>query len=100
MSGLSIAAYFPATLPYCCINNLAKCPQYQEEPVFAVSLSAFLEFTASDIEKTRKKSQVVYPPGKPMTPHLLRCQGFGVANYSQTLERLEAAASSTFATLG
>jgi len=79
---------------------LAKCRQWQEKLVFTVSLSGFLEFTASDIEITEKNSQVVYPPGKPMTPHLLRCQGLGVDDYSQTLERLEAAASSTFATLG
>ncbi len=35
-----------------------------------------------------------------MIPHLLRCQGFAVNDYSFTLERLESAASSTFATLG
>ena len=68
--------------------------------MFAVSLSGLLELTASDIQITEKNSQVVYPPGKPWTPHLLRCQGLGVDDYSQTLERLEAAASSTFATLG
>jgi hypothetical protein len=50
--------------------------------------------------KSKKTCHVVYPLGKPMTPHLLRCQGFGVAYYSLTLERLESAASSTFATLG
>jgi len=38
--------------------------------------------------------------GKPMTPHLLRCQGFAVAYYSFTLGRLAAGASSTFAQLG
>jgi hypothetical protein len=38
--------------------------------------------------------------GKPMTPHLLRCQGFAVANYSFTLGRLATGASSTFAQLG
>jgi hypothetical protein len=31
----------------------------------------------------------VYPAGKPMTPHLLRCQGFGVDDYSQTLDALQ-----------
>jgi hypothetical protein len=43
---------------------------------------------------------VFYPPGNPMIPHLLRCQGFAVAYYSFTLGRLGSAASSTFATLG
>ena len=35
-----------------------------------------------------------------MPPHLLRCQGFAVADYSFTLGRLEAGAPSTFAQLG
>jgi hypothetical protein len=35
-----------------------------------------------------------------MILHLLRCQGISVAYYSFTLGRLEAAASSTFATSG
>jgi hypothetical protein len=36
------------------------------------------------IQKTRKNSHVVYPSGKPMIQHLLRCQGFGVNDYSLT----------------
>jgi len=35
-----------------------------------------------------------------MIPHLLRCQGFAVANYSFTLGRLAAGAPLTFAQLG
>jgi len=35
-----------------------------------------------------------------MAPHLLRCQGFAVGNYSVTLGRLEAGAPSTFAQSG
>jgi len=35
-----------------------------------------------------------------MPPHLLRCQGFGVGNYTLALGRLEAGAPSTFAHLG
>jgi hypothetical protein len=35
-----------------------------------------------------------------MPPHLLRCQGLGVGNYTLTLGRLEAGAPSTFAHLG
>jgi hypothetical protein len=31
----------------------------------------------------------VYPLGKPMIPHLLRCQGFAVAYYSFTLDALD-----------
>jgi len=46
------------------------------------------------------KSHFVYPSGKPMAPHLQRCQGFAVGNYSVTLGRLEDEAPSTFAQLG
>ena len=42
----------------------------------------------SDIQKTRKNSNVVYPSGKPMIQHLLRCQGIGVNDYSLTLDAL------------
>jgi len=42
----------------------------------------------------------VYPPGKPMAPHLLRCRGFAVADYSFTPGRLASGAPSTFAQLG
>ena len=42
----------------------------------------------------------VYPSGKPMSPHLLRCQGLAVDDYSFALGRLEAGATSTFAQLG
>jgi len=35
-----------------------------------------------------------------MTPHLLRCQGLGVGNYTLAPGRLEAEAPSTFAQLG
>ena len=38
--------------------------------------------------------------GKPMVPHLLRCRGFAVDDYSFTLGRLGSGASSTFAQLG
>ena len=37
--------------------------------------------------------------GKPMPPHLPRCQGIAVAYYSFTLGRLEDGAPSTFAHL-
>ena len=43
------------------------------------------------------KSHFVHPSGKPMVPHLLRCQGFAVDNYSFTLGRLEAGVLSAFA---
>jgi hypothetical protein len=32
---------------------------------------------------------LVYPSGKPMIPHLLRCQGFAVAYYGFTLDALD-----------
>ena len=35
-----------------------------------------------------------------MPPHLLRCQGLAVADYSFVLGRLEAGAPSTFAQIG
>jgi hypothetical protein len=38
--------------------------------------------------------------GKPVAPHLQRCQGLAVAYYSFALGRLEAEAPSTFAQLG
>ena len=58
----------------------------------------------------RKNFHFVYPSGKPMSHHLLRCQGFAVGNYSFTLGRLtersgdpitgKAGVTSTFAQLG
>ncbi|OEU45668.1 MAG: hypothetical protein BBJ60_08335 [Desulfobacterales bacterium S7086C20] len=54
----------------------------------------------NDIRKTWKNSHVSYPSGKPMIPHLLRCQGFGVVYYSLALGHLGSVVSSTFATLG
>jgi len=59
-----------------------------------------------------ESGHVIYPTGKPMAPHLLRCQGFAVNYYSCTLDanafRSEtkiplsggSAAPSTFATIG
>jgi len=38
--------------------------------------------------------------GKPMLPHLLRCQWLGVGDYTLAIGRLEAGAASTFAQLG
>jgi hypothetical protein len=35
-----------------------------------------------------------------MLPHLLRCQGLGVGDYTLALGRLETGAASTFAQLG
>ncbi len=43
---------------------------------------------------------VVLPKGKPRILHLLRCQGIAVNDYNFNLGRLEATASSTFATSG
>jgi len=41
----------------------------------------------------------VYPSGKPIPPHLLRCEGLAVDDYSFALGRLVFGASSTFAQL-
>jgi len=81
---------------------MAKGSKKQQQPVSARFLNDFMEFTAGDIQKTRKleKGHVVYPSGKPMILHLLRSQGFGVAYYSLTLGRLVSTAPSAFATLG
>jgi len=49
------------------------------------------------------KSHFVYPEnnaGKPMSPHLLRCQWFRVGYYTLTIGRLETGVTSTFAQLG
>jgi len=62
---------------------MAKGSKKQQLSFFAVFLSDFVECTASDIQKT---SHVVTPSGKPMIPHLLRCQGLGVNDYSLTLD--------------
>jgi hypothetical protein len=57
----------------------------KQQPFFVVFLSDFVECSASDIQKT---SHVVYPLGKPMIQHLLRCQGIGVNDYSLTPDAL------------
>jgi hypothetical protein len=38
---------------------MAKGPQKQQQPFFAIFLSDFVEFTMSDIQKTKKTSHVV-----------------------------------------
>ncbi len=48
----------------------------------------------------KKYFHFVYPSGKPMSPHLLRCQGLAVDDYSVALGRLKAGATSTFAQSG
>jgi len=52
-------------------------------------LNCMLEFTLSGILKTMQNSHVIYPRGKPRTPHLLRCQGLAVKYYSFTLDVLD-----------
>jgi hypothetical protein len=49
----------------------------------------FLESTKSGILKSFLIRPLVYPSGKPMMPHLLRCQGFGVDYYSLNLDALD-----------
>ena len=68
---------------------MAKGPQKQQQPFFAIFLSDFVEFTVSDIQKTKKTSHVVYPSGKPMIPHLLRYQDLAVDDYSCGLDALD-----------
>ena len=49
---------------------------------------------------SRIKSHFDYPSGKPMAPHLLRCQWIRVGHYTLNIGRLEAGAPSTFAQFG
>jgi hypothetical protein len=75
-------------------------------------LNDLVEFTAGDIQKTRKTAMLFTLPAfsgmilmvrDMMTcacPPLADCQGFGVAYYSLTLGRLGSTAPSAFATLG
>ena len=50
--------------------------------------------------RVKKLFHFVCPLGKPMPPHLLRCQGIAVDDYRFALGRLEARAPSTFAQQG
>jgi len=52
-------------------------------------MAYLLESTKSGIVKWHLIHPVVYPSGKPMMPHLLRCQGFGVDYYSLNLDALD-----------
>jgi hypothetical protein len=80
---------------------MAKSSENQQEPFSARYLNDFVEFTAGGIQKTRKRAMLfTLPAFSGMILHLLRCQGFGVANYSFTLGRLGSTVPSTFATLG
>jgi hypothetical protein len=47
------------------------------------------ETTSNEIKTKPQKRRVVYPSGKPMIPHFLRCQGFAVAYYGFTLDALD-----------
>ena len=47
-----------------------------------------LETTRSGIVESLLIRPVVYPAGKPMMRHLPRCQEFGIAYYSLTLNAL------------
>jgi hypothetical protein len=57
-------------------------------------------YSINELSFLTKPFHFVYPSGKPMSPHLLRCQGLAVDDYSFALGRLEAGATSTFAQLG
>ena len=48
-----------------------------------------LEYTQSAFQLLGENQPVVDPSGKPMMPHLLRCQGFAVGYYSFTLGALD-----------
>ena len=49
-------------------------------------LQPFKDITNCEFEKGLQNRRVVYPPGKPRTPHLLCCQGFAVNYYGFTLD--------------
>jgi len=44
--------------------------------------------THGEVQQRYDIYRVVHPSGKPMIPHLLRCQGFGVNYYSLTIDAL------------
>jgi len=79
------------------MENLYKKPDLLHllSDMLAVYISCI-----SEIENVKKPLHFVYPSGKPMIPHLPRCQGLAVVYYGFTLGRLEAGAPSTFAQLG
>jgi hypothetical protein len=59
-----------------------------------------LDTTQNEVKRSHENHDYVYPSGKPIMLHLLRCQGFAVAYYSFTLGRLGSTAFSPFATIG
>jgi hypothetical protein len=50
--------------PCRCINNIAKGSKKQQQPFFARFFNDFVEVTASDIQKTKKKQLCCLPFGK------------------------------------
>ena len=63
-------------------------------------IQAFCNYGIKEILIVKEPLHFVYPSGKPMIPHLLRCQGLAVVYYDFALGRLESGAPSTFAQLG
>jgi hypothetical protein len=59
-----------------------------------------LDRTHGEVEKYWGNHLFVYPSGKPIILHLLRCQGLAIVHYGFTLGRLGATAFSAFATMG
>jgi hypothetical protein len=53
---------------------------------FCTVLQPFKDITQCEFEKDPQNRRVIDPPGKPMAPHLLCCQGFAVNYYSFTLD--------------
>jgi len=63
-------------------------------------IQAFCNYGIKEILIVKEPLHFVYPSGKPMIPHLLRCQGLAVVYYDFALGRLESGAPSTFAHFG
>jgi hypothetical protein len=59
-----------------------------------------LDSTHAEVGKYQENHLLVYPSGKPIMLHLLRCQGLAIVHYGFTLGRLGATTFSAFATMG
>jgi hypothetical protein len=47
-----------------------------------------MEPPSGEVQEAFYIRPVVYPSGKPIIPHLLRCQWFGVVHYSLAIDAL------------
>jgi hypothetical protein len=83
-------------------NKMENLYQKHKLLLLLSDMQVVYEAYTSEINIAKKPLHFVYPSGKPMIPHLLRCQGLAVPPRRDgfALGRLESGASSTFAQLG